>query len=155
MKSYELRGGPSRFNGPPPKHKSMKTNPAKALFQQVGQILLDPISNGPSGIPPICRFQIDFEGYKGITDLIGGTLFPANDPDGEPIESDLAEQALKLPAVDTDDRITTVGILLDEAIAAHLAQRPPTGTTTKEPTAPSTFASPHASASPAKSPSDS
>lgn len=49
----------------------MKTNTANALFKQVAQVLLDPTSNENSRFPPVGRFPIDFEGYKGITDLIG------------------------------------------------------------------------------------
>ena len=101
----------------------MKTNPAKALFQHIARVLLHPVAN--SDIPPIGRFQIDFEGYKGITDLIGGDLFPAGDADGEPLDSELAEKALKRPATGTHNRSTTVGLLLDEAIEAHLAHRHP------------------------------
>ena len=103
----------------------MKTNPAKALFQHIGRVLLNPAANGHPDIPPIGRFQIDFEGYKGITDFIGGDFFRATDPDGEAIESDITEEALKLPAVDAHDRATTIGLLLDEAIETYLAQRHP------------------------------
>ena len=103
----------------------MKTNPAKALFQHIARVLLNPAANGHPDIPPIGRFQIDFEGYKGITDFIGGDFFRATDPDGEAIESDITEEALKLPAVDAHNRAATIGLLLDEAIETHLAQRHP------------------------------
>lgn len=104
---------------------SKRINPARTLFQLAAKSLRTPVSHGHPELPAVGRFQIDFDGYKGITDLIGGDLFPASNPDGAPIESDLSEIALKLPAIDPNGGTVTTGELLDDAIDAHLDHRHP------------------------------
>lgn len=100
-------------------------NPAKALFRLAAKSLLAPAAHGHPEIPPVSRFHIDFEGFKGNTELIGGDLFPTSDLDGEPLESDHAEIALKFRTPDLRGKAVTVGEILDKAIEAHLAHRHP------------------------------
>lgn len=103
----------------------MKTNPAKALFQIVASLLSNPAAHGHPACPSISRIQIDFDGYQGGADFIGGDLFRSASMDRNPIASDQAEALLNTRTIYPEGRTTTVGEILDEAIETHLAYRHP------------------------------
>jgi hypothetical protein len=66
--------------------------------------------------------MIEFDGYQGLTDFIGGDLYPATNLTGDPIDSDQAEALLSSPVTDPNGKETTVGEILDAAVKAKLAQ---------------------------------
>ena len=101
---------------------NLKITIAQQLLQSVAPILTRPATHGHPDIPPIGRFVIDFDGYRGLTDFIGGDLYPAADVTGDPIHSDLAETLLNSPAIHPDGRETTLGEILDDAVEAKLIQ---------------------------------
>jgi hypothetical protein len=105
----------------------MTTQPhsARQLLRAIAGIFANPATHGHPDIPPLGRFQIDFDGYKGVSDFIGGDLFTAATLETRPVESDLAEKFLSIPANHPDGRKITLGEILDEAIEAHLRHRQP------------------------------
>lgn len=99
-----------------------KTTTATQLLQSIAPILANPAAHGHPDIPPIGRFVIDFDGYRGITDFIGGDLYPVADVTGDPINSDFAEAFLSSPATNPDGSRRTIGQILDDAVEAKLTR---------------------------------
>jgi len=105
-----------------------QTHSARQLLQAIAGIFANPAAHGHPDIPPLGRFQIDFDGYKGVSDFIGGDLFTAATLETHPVDSDQAETFLSIPANHPAGRKVTLGEILDEAIEAHLAHRHPAWT---------------------------
>ena len=108
-----------------PTTTTRRINPARALLRHIAPVLVDPNAPGHPDIPSVDRFQIDFDGYKGITDLICGNLFTFASIDKTPLVSDQAVALLATRIHDLHGKLTTIGGILDDALEAHLDHRHP------------------------------
>lgn len=98
-----------------------KKTTATQLLQSIAPILANPVAHGHPDIPPISRFVIDFDGYRGITDLIGGDFYLATAMDCHSLDSDQAEALLATKVLGR----TSVCEIFDEIVETHLAHRHP------------------------------
>src|SRR5690606_12102070 len=100
-------------------------NPAKALHRVLAPALLKLGAHGHPGISPVARFIIEFDGYQGLLDLIGGDLYPAASLDHYPLVPDQAELLFQPRVPGYKNGQTTSGELLNQAIEFHLDHRHP------------------------------